>query len=155
LQIDPSSHFGRSHSGQTFGVACRCSRADPAKPFRPISSFDETIVLSHIATDSDGGIFWGANPPVVQIRCRRGPIRVPTDVHSSIETRAHLLEQFRAHSNGGLFRSSFPAGSGYRISPESHIFADLSVHASDLLSSYDHGYFCYLIVFQYRSRRSD
>jgi hypothetical protein len=59
------------------------------------------------------------------------------DIHSSIETRAHLLEQFRAHSE----RSSFPAGSGYRISPKSLIFADLSVHASDLLSSYDHGYF--------------
>jgi hypothetical protein len=163
LQIDPSSHFGRSHSGQTFGVACRCSRADLVKPFRPISSFDETIVLSHIAADSDGGIFWGAfsvqggaqTPPGVQIRCRRGPIRVPTDVHSSIETRAHLLEQFRAHYDGGFFRSSFPAGSGYRISSESPIFADLSVHASDLLSSYDHGYFCYLIVFQNRSRRSN
>jgi hypothetical protein len=60
LQIDPSSHFGHSHSGQTFGVACRCSRADPAKLSRPISSFDETIVLSHITVDSDGGIFWGA-----------------------------------------------------------------------------------------------
>jgi hypothetical protein len=136
---------------------------DPAKPFRPISSFDETIVLSHIAArfrrwNLLGRIQCprrGANPPGVQIRCRRGPIRVSTDVHSSIETRAHLLEQFRAHSDGGFFRSSFPAGSGYRISPESHIFADLSVHASDLLSSYDHGYFCYLIVFQYRSRRSD
>jgi hypothetical protein len=83
----------------------------------------------------------GANPPGVQIRCRRGPIRVPTDIYSSIETRAHLLEQFRAHSDGGFFRSGFPAGSGYRISPGSLIFADLSVHASDLLSSYDHGYF--------------
>jgi hypothetical protein len=45
------------------------------------------------------------------------------------------------HSDGPLFRTSFPAGSGYRISPELHIFADLSVHASDLLSSSDHGYF--------------
>jgi hypothetical protein len=36
------------------------SRADPDKPFRPISSSDETIVLSHIAADSVGGIFWGA-----------------------------------------------------------------------------------------------
>jgi len=51
------------------------------------------------------------------------------------------LEQFQAHSDGGFFKSSFPAGSGYCISPESHIFVDLSVHASDLLSSYDHGYF--------------
>jgi hypothetical protein len=141
LQIDPSSHFGRSHSGQMFGVACRCSLADPAKPFRPISSFDETIVLSYIAADSDGGIFWGANPPGVQIQCRRGPIQVPTLIPSSVETRAHLLEQFQAHSGGGFFRSSFPAGSGYRISPGSLIFAYLSVHASDLPSSYDHGYF--------------
>jgi hypothetical protein len=45
------------------------------------------------------------------------------------------------HSDGLFFRTSFPAGSGYRTSPESHIFADLSVHASDLLSSSDHGYF--------------
>jgi hypothetical protein len=83
----------------------------------------------------------GANPPGVQIQCRRGQIRDPTDIHSSLEARALLLEQFRTHSNGGFFRSSFPAGSGYRISPESHIFADLSVHASDLLSYYDHRYF--------------
>jgi hypothetical protein len=52
-----------------------------------------------------------------------------------------LLEQFPAHSDGLSFRTSFPAGSGYRISLESHIFADLSVHASDLPSSSDHGYF--------------
>jgi hypothetical protein len=45
------------------------------------------------------------------------------------------------HSDSRFFRTSFPAGSGYRTSPESHIFADLSVHASDLLSSSDHGYF--------------
>jgi hypothetical protein len=149
LQIDPPSHFGCSHSGQTFGVACICSRADPAKLFRPISSFDETIVLSHIAADSNGGIFWGAfsvqggaqTPQGSKSGCRRGPIRVPTDIYSSIETRVHLLEQFQAHSDGGFFRSGFPAGSGYRISPESPIFSDLSVHASDLLSSYDHGYF--------------
>jgi hypothetical protein len=97
----------------------------------------------------------GANPLGVQIQCRRGPIRVPTDIHSSIETRAHLLEQFRADSDGGFFRSSFPAASVHRISPESHIFADLSVHASDLLSLMITGIFCYSIVFQYRSRRSD
>jgi hypothetical protein len=97
----------------------------------------------------------GRKPPRVQIRCRKGPIRVPIDVHSSIETRAHLLEQFRAHFYGGFFRSSFLAGRDYRISPESHIFADLSMQASDLLYSYDHEYFCYLILFQYRSRRSD
>jgi hypothetical protein len=89
----------------------------------------------------------GANPPGVQIRCRRGPIRVPTDIYSSIETRAHLLEQFRAHFDDGFFRSGFPAGSGYRISPVSLIFVDLSVHASDLLSSYDHGYFFVILLY--------
>jgi hypothetical protein len=53
-------------------------RADPGKSFRPISLFGETIVLSHIAADSIGGILWGAssaprrcaNPP-------RGPDPVP------------------------------------------------------------------------------
>jgi hypothetical protein len=38
-------------------------------------------------------------------------------------------------------RTSFPAGSGYRTSPKSHIFADLSVQASDQLSSSNHRYF--------------
>jgi hypothetical protein len=52
-----------------------------------------------------------------------------------------LLEQFPAHSDGLFFRTSFPASSGYRTSPKSHIFTDLSVHASDLLSSSDHGHF--------------
>ena len=60
LQIDPYSHFGRSHSGPTFGIACRGFLSDPAKPFQPISLLDETIVLSYIAADSDGGIHWGA-----------------------------------------------------------------------------------------------
>jgi hypothetical protein len=60
LQIDPYSHFGRSHPGPTFGIACRGFLSDPDKPFRPISSLDETIVLSYIAADSDGGILWGA-----------------------------------------------------------------------------------------------
>jgi hypothetical protein len=36
------------------------SRVDPDKPFRPISSSGEMIVLSHIAADSVGGIFLGA-----------------------------------------------------------------------------------------------
>ena len=83
----------------------------------------------------------GANPPGVQIQCRQGQIRDLTDIHSSLEAKALLLEQFRAQSDGGFFRSSFPTGSGYRISPGSPIFADLSMHASDLLSSYGHGYF--------------
>jgi hypothetical protein len=65
----------------------------------------------------------GANPPGVQIQCLRGQIRDPTDIHFSLETRALLLEQFRAHSDGRFFRTSFPAGSGYRISPESHILS--------------------------------
>ncbi|MCZ2221976.1 hypothetical protein NUW87_11505, partial [Corynebacterium pilbarense] len=54
--------------------------------------------------------------------------------------------QFQAHSDGGFFKSGFPAGSGYRVSPRSLIFAYLSVHAADLLSSYDHGYF---LLFDY------
>jgi hypothetical protein len=36
------------------------------------------------------------------------------------------------HFDGLSFRMSFPVGSGYRTSPDSHIFVDLSVHASDL-----------------------
>jgi hypothetical protein len=60
LQINPYSRFGHSHPGQTFGIACRGFLSDPTKPFRPISSLDETIVLSYIATDSDSGILWGA-----------------------------------------------------------------------------------------------
>jgi hypothetical protein len=40
--------------------ACRGSSSDPAKSFQPISLRDEAIVLSYIATDSDGGIYWGA-----------------------------------------------------------------------------------------------
>jgi hypothetical protein len=45
------------------------------------------------------------------------------------------------HFDGLSFWTSFLASSGYRISPELHIFADLSGHASDLHSSSDHGYF--------------
>jgi hypothetical protein len=60
LQSDPYSCLGRHHSGQTFGLACRGFLSDPAKPFQPISLLDETIVLSYIAADSDGGIHWGA-----------------------------------------------------------------------------------------------
>jgi hypothetical protein len=82
-----------------------------------------------------------ANPPGIQIQCLRDRIRDPILIHFSLEVRALLLEQFPAHSDGPFFRMSFPAGSGYCISPESRIFADLSVHASDLLSSFDHKYF--------------
>jgi hypothetical protein len=123
-------------------------RADPDKSFRPISLFGETTVLSHIAADSVGGILWGASsapggvqtPPGVQIQCLRDQIRDLTLTHFSLEVRALLLEQFPAYSDGLNFWTSFPAGSGYRTSPESHIFANLSVHASYLLSSSDHGY---------------
>jgi hypothetical protein len=45
------------------------------------------------------------------------------------------------HSNGLSFQTSFLASSGYRTSSESHVFVDPSMHASDLLSSSDHGYF--------------
>jgi hypothetical protein len=82
-----------------------------------------------------------ANPPGVQIQCLRDQIRDPTLTHFNLEARVILLEQFPAYSDGLNFRTSFPAGSDYRTSPELHIFVDLSVHASDLLSSFDHGYF--------------
>jgi hypothetical protein len=82
-----------------------------------------------------------ANPPGIQIQCLRDRIRDPILIHFSLEARALLLEQFPTHSDGPFFWMSFPTGSGYRISPESCIFVDLSVHASDLLSSFDHGYF--------------
>jgi hypothetical protein len=82
-----------------------------------------------------------ANPLGVQIQCLRDQIRDPALTHFSLEARALLLEQFPAYFDGPNFRTSFPAGSGYCTSPESHIFVDLSVHASDLLSSSDHGYF--------------
>jgi hypothetical protein len=61
LQSDPYSCLGRSHSGQTFGLACRGSSSNQAKSFQPISLRDETIVLSYIAADSDDGIHWGAS----------------------------------------------------------------------------------------------
>jgi hypothetical protein len=82
-----------------------------------------------------------ANPLGVQIQCLRDRIRDPILIHFSLEAKVLLLEQFPAHSDGPFFQTSFPAGSGYHISPELRIFADLSVHASDLLSSSDHGYF--------------
>jgi hypothetical protein len=74
-------------------------------------------------------------------QCLRDQIRDPTVIHFSLETRVLLLEQFPAHSDGRFFRTIFPVGSGYHTSPESHIFVDLSVHASNPLSSSDHGYF--------------
>jgi len=59
------------------------------------------------------------------------------------------LEHFRANSDGGFFRLSFPTGSGYRTSLELHIFVNLSMHASDMLSSSDHRYFD--VIFLYSS----
>jgi hypothetical protein len=53
------------------------------------------------------------------------------------------------HSDDLFIQTSFPAGSGYRTSPKSHIFSDISMHASDLLSSSDHGYFN--VIFFYSS----
>jgi hypothetical protein len=60
LQSDPYSCLGCMHARQTFGFACRGSSSDPVKSFQPIPLRDEAIVLSYIATDSDGGIHWGA-----------------------------------------------------------------------------------------------
>ena len=124
----------QSRSGQTLPTHFIIWRDDRFEPYS--NQFRRWNLLGRIQCPRRG-----ANPPGVQIWCRRGLIRVPTNIYSSIETRAHLLALFRAHSDGGFFRSGFPVGSGYHISPESLIFADLSVHASDLLSSYDHGYF--------------
>jgi hypothetical protein len=66
-------------------------------------------------------------PPGVQIQCLRDQIRDSTVTHFSLDARALLLEQFPAYSDGLNSQTSFPAGSGYHISLESHIFADLSV----------------------------
>jgi hypothetical protein len=97
LQIDPYSHFGRSHSGQTFGIACRGFLSDPAKPFRPISSLDETIVLSYIAADSDGGILWGAFSA-------QGGAQTPQGSRSSaVEVRSEFCQTlFQCRGQGAL-----------------------------------------------------
>ena len=39
----------------------QCIRADPSNSFRPNSAFGETIVLSHISSNSIGGILWGTS----------------------------------------------------------------------------------------------
>jgi hypothetical protein len=91
---------------------------------------------------------FGAHPVLQEVRKPpRGLDPVPRDqirdaalTHFSLEARVLLLEQLPAYSDGPNFQTSFSAGSSYRTSLESHIFADLSVHASDLLSSSDHGY---------------
>jgi hypothetical protein len=117
-------------------------RADPDKSFRPISLFGETIILSHIAADSVGGILWGASSAPGGLQTPQGSRSGALETRFfSLEARALLLEQFPAYFDGLNFWTSFPAGSGYHTLPESHIFVDLSVHASDLLSSSDHGYF--------------
>jgi hypothetical protein len=129
LQIDSFSHLGRSSSETDIWCCMRSFSADLDKSFRPISLFGEMIVLSHIATDSSWWNPFGRHqcsrrctkPPGVQIQCLRDQIRDPTLIHFSLETRALLLEQFPAHSDDLFFWTSFPAGSGYRTSPESHI----------------------------------
>jgi hypothetical protein len=92
---------------------------------------------------------FGAHPVLQEVsKPPRGLDPVPQRPDSRSDTHPYQsrgqgasLEQFPAYSDGLNFRTSFPAGSGYRTSPELHIFADRSVHALDLLSSSDHGYF--------------
>jgi hypothetical protein len=124
-------------------------RADPDKSFRPISLFGETIVLSPIAADSVGGILLGASSALGGAQTPQGSRSSALETRSEIRHSSISVQRpgrfywinFRriptVHSSGRVF----PAGSGYRISPEPHIFYDLSVHASDLPSSSDHGYF--------------
>jgi hypothetical protein len=78
----------------------------------------------------------------------RGPDPVPqrpdltSDTHP-FQSRGQgaSIGAVSAHSESLSYRTSFPAGSGYRISPELHMFSDLSMHASEFPSSSDHGYF--------------
>ena len=148
MQIDSFSHLGHSSSGQTFGVACKVSekiRANPSDPFPYLRDdrFEPYHSRFHwwnplVCIQCPGRC---ANPPGVQIQCLKDQIRDPALTHFSLEARVLLLEQFTAYSDDLNFRTSFPAGSGYCTSSELHIFADPSVHASNLLSSSDHGYF--------------
>jgi hypothetical protein len=162
LQIDPSSHFGRSHSEQTFGVACRCSRADPTKPFRPISSFDKTIVLSHITANSDGGIFWGAFSVQGGAQTPQGSKSGAVEVRFEFRQTSIPIERPRRiyWSN---FEHILTVGSSDRVFQLVAVTVFLRNHS--FLSIYPcmhqicylrriTGIFCYSIVFQYRSRRS-
>jgi hypothetical protein len=104
--------------------------------------------LSPIAADSVGGILWGASSVPRGAQTPQCPDPVPqrpdprSDTHP-FQSRGQgtSIGAVPAHFDDLFFRMSFPVGSGYRTSPESHIFADLSAHASDLLSSFDHKYF--------------
>ena len=102
LQSDPYSCLGRSHSRQTFGLACRGSPSDPAKSFQPISLRDETIVLSYIAADSDGGIHWGAFNA-------QGGVQTPQGFRSSaVEVRSRFCQTlFPLQQPGRIDWSSF------------------------------------------------
>ena len=102
LQSDPYSCLGRSHSGQTFGLACRGFLSDPSKPFQPISLRDETIVLSYIAADSNGGIHWGAFSA-------QGGAQTPQGFRSSaVEVRSEFRQTlFPVQRPGRIDWSSF------------------------------------------------
>jgi hypothetical protein len=56
-------------------------------------------------------------------------------------------DRFQLISMGITFQTRFPAFGGYHISPGSLIFANLSVHASDLPSSSDHMYFYVICLY--------
>jgi hypothetical protein len=102
LQSDPYSCLGHNHSGQSFGLACRGSLSDPAKSFQPISVRDETIGLSYIAADSDGGIHWGAFSA-------QGGAQTPQGFRSSaIEVRSGFCQTlFPVQQPGRIDWSSF------------------------------------------------
>jgi hypothetical protein len=130
LHIASSSHLGRSSSGQTFGLHAeyqsRYGRILPTQfciwqddRFEPYNiRFRWRNPLGRIQCPRRC-----ANPPGVQVQCLRDQIRDLALIHFSLEARALLLEQFSERSDDLSFRASFPAGSGYRTSPESHILS--------------------------------
>jgi hypothetical protein len=95
LQSVPFSYLGRMHAGQTFGFACRGSSSDPAKSFQPISLRDEAIVLSYIATDSDGGIYWGAFTVQGGAQTPQGFRSRAVEVRSGFRQTVFPLQQLR------------------------------------------------------------
>jgi hypothetical protein len=113
------------------------------------------IVSSPIAVDSVGGIIWGASRVPGGAQTPQGSRSSASEIrsvfrHSSISFQRpgrFYWDRFQLIPMGITFRTSFPACSGYRISPGSPIFADLSVHASDLPSSSDHGYFYVICLY--------
>jgi hypothetical protein len=82
-------------------------KVDPDKSFRPISLFGETIVLSHIAADSVGGILLGASSAP-------GGVQTPQGSRSSaLETGSERPGRFywssfrcipTVHSSGRVFQ---------------------------------------------------